>query len=272
MRGEDWERELELGLALPVVPKPGATGGPEYGRCRQSSRIRALPVVANPGAAGRPTASDHTEIELALGPEHRPRDGDKWGTARRQPRCRSDDRFWERKVRGRRLGTRVGAWLGAAGRPECGRCRSSPIRALPVVWNPGGADRPEPNGKRVGRFVRSTDRETAITGGRPVGNRVAGALTDFGSGLCGANYRESELELGWALPVDPNAGAAGRHQYGRCRASRIRALPVVANPCAAGRPTASDHTESELAFGSEHRPREGDKWRNAPWATELLQR
>ena len=45
MRDEHWERELELGWALPVDPNAG--------RCR-SSPIRALPVVWNPGGADRP--------------------------------------------------------------------------------------------------------------------------------------------------------------------------------------------------------------------------
>ena len=77
MRREHWERELELGWTLPVDPNPGAAGRPESGRRCRSSRIRAVPIVPNPGGADRPTASDHTESELALGPEHRPRDGDK---------------------------------------------------------------------------------------------------------------------------------------------------------------------------------------------------
>ena len=336
-----------------------AAGRPESGRCR-SSRIRALPVVTNARAAARPTASNHTEGELALGPEHRPRDGDKWGTARRQPRCRSDDRFLERRVRGEHWQRELElGWappvvpnLGVAGRPESGRCRSSRNRALPVVPLPATTR------KASWRLDRSTDRETAIgrRGRRPVGIRVAGAMTDFGSGECGANtgnaswslvgrrrwsrmralpvvtntgaagrhehgrrrlsriralpvvplpattrkaswrlgpehrprdgdkWRtacrqpsccsddrfwerkvrgedwERELELGLALPVDPNPGATGGPEYGRCcRSSRIRALPVVANPSAAGRPTASDHTEIELALGPEHRPRDGDK-------------
>ena len=248
MRGEDWERELELGL--------GAAGGPESGRCRcrpesgrcGSSRIRALPVVANPGATGRPTAIDHRESELALGPEHSPRDGDKWRTACRQPSCRSDDRFWERKVRGEDWERELELGLAlpvdpnpgargvvpnpgaAAGRPESGRCRSSRIRALPVVPLPATTR------KASWRLERSTDRETAISRGTARGQPRCRSDDRFWERKVRDEHWERELELGWALPVDPNTGAAGRPHCGRCRSSGIRAVPIVPNPCGADRP------------------------------------
>ena len=175
--------------------------------------------------------------------------------------------------------------------------------------------------------VEPNMRDAAVRpeyGGRPVVAKpgVAGAMTDFGSGKCGANTgnaswssdRSADRVVGdnsgelpevnrvaGALTGRPECGAlpvvslsattgkaswslvrrcrstriwafAGRPQSWRCRSSRIRALPVVANPGAAGRPTSSDHTESELALGPEHSPRDGDNWRNGPSATELLQR
>ena len=177
--GQDSEGKLELGLALPVVPNagasrwsriralpvvphPAAAGRPEYGRCR-SSRMRAAAVrhgirraagrhgygaltessanpwrctvVANPGTAGCPTASDDTDFaSWRLDRSDRPRDSDKWGTA------------W--------LGNRVavGPNTGGAGRPQYGRCRSSGIRAVPIVAKLGrcrSSDCQRPHGTRV---------------------------------------------------------------------------------------------------------------------------
>ena len=138
---EHWQRELELGWTLPVVPNPGVAGRPESGRYR-SSRIRALPVVPLPATTRK--------ASWRLEQQHRPRDGDNWVTARRQPSCRSDDRFWERKVRDEHWERELELGWALPVDTNAGRCRSSPIRALPVVWNPGGADRPEP-GRTAGR-------------------------------------------------------------------------------------------------------------------------
>ena len=238
-----WRCQSSRIRALPVVPNPGATAGHhEYGRCR-SSRIRVLPVVPLPATTGKASwrLDRSTDRETAI----------SGGTARRQPRCCSDDRFWERKVRDEDWERELELGLALPFVPNAGATGGPEYWALRVVPNPGAAGRrecwalpivplPATTRKASWRLERSTDRETAISGGRPVGNRVAGAMTDFGSGKCGANTGNASWSLVGRCRSTRMLGAAGRPQSGRCRSSRIRALPVVANPSAAGRRTASD--------------------------------
>ena len=206
--------------ALQVVPNPGAAGRHESGRCR-SSRIRALPVVPLPATTGKASwrLERSTDRETAI----------SGGRARRQPSCRRDDRFLERKLRDEHWQRELE--LGWA-------LPVDPNRALPVVWNPGGADRPESGrcrssrtrahcrssrmralpvvplsattGKASWSLVTGALTESTAIGRRgrlPVVIPVAGALTDFGVPRVPGEHWERESSL----------------ESGRCRWSRLPA-------------------------------------------------